>query len=255
MEIIRSRQNGLIQKMISLGRSAQARREAGMFLGAGQTLLEEALASGAEVTAVLSAEPLDVPGLRLVTPELLNAVSPLQNSPGPVFSVTMRPVPPPKDLTRVLVLENVQDPGNVGTVLRTADAFGADLVVLCGACADPYNPKTVRATMGAVFRQPVVRTDLAGLPGVLGTLPLYGAALSPDAADVRTLPGRGAAVAVGNEGQGLSGELLGLCRGRVVIPMRPRAESLNAAVAAAVILWEMARSEGIKPGFEPAKRD
>lgn len=241
METIRSRQNDLIKRFISLGSDGKARQASGEYLCAGEKLLNEAAASGAEITCVLAER--EMPGFpcRTVTPELLRAVSPLQNSPGPVFSVKMRPIPPPEKLCRVIVLENVQDPGNVGTVLRTADAFGVDLAVLCGACADAYNPKTVRATMGAIFRQPVVRTDTAGLPAVLGGLPLYGAALSPEAADIRALPKTGLAVAVGNEGRGLSPALLALCAGRVVIPMSPRTESLNAAVAAAVVMWEMTR--------------
>ena len=241
MEIIRSRQNELIRRFVALGSDAAARQEAGEFLCAGDKLLGEALSSGAEVVCTLSAEPIDAPGLRLVTPALLQAVSPLKNSPGPVFSVRMRALPPARTLSRALVLENVQDPGNVGTVLRTADAFGIDLVILCGACADPYNPKTVRASMGAIFRQPAARTETDGLPALLGGLPLYGAALSPDAADVRTLPQTGLAVAVGNEGRGLTDALLSLCAGTVVIPMRPQAESLNAGVAAAIVMWELVR--------------
>ena len=241
MEIIRSRQNETIKRFASLASDSGARREAGEFIGAGEKLLAEAVASGAEVTCVLSEAPVDGLPYRLVTPELLRAVSPLQNSPGPVFSVRMRAVPPAASLSRVIVLENVQDPGNVGTVLRTADAFGMDLVVLCGACADPYNPKTVRASMGAVFRQPAVRSDAAGLPALLGGLPLYGAALAEDAADIRALPKTGLAVAVGNEGGGLTAELLALCEGTAIIPMRPQTESLNAGVAAAVIMWEMVR--------------
>lgn len=205
-------------------------------------MLREAEGSGAEITCVLALEERSGLPCRTVTPELLKAVSPLQNSTGPVFSVRMRPLPPPETLRRVMVLENVQDPGNVGTVLRTADAFGIDLVALCGACADPYNPKTVRATMGAIFRQPVVKTTVSGLERVLGGLPLYGAALSPEAVDIRCLPSAPVAVAVGNEGKGLSPELLALCRGQTVIPMRPCAESLNAAVAASVVMWEMTRA-------------
>jgi len=241
MEIIRSRQNELIKRFAALASDAGARQEAGAYICAGDKLLGEALASGAEITCTLAAQPVDAPNVRLVTPELLRAVSPLQNSPGPVFSVKMRPLPPPETLERALVLENVQDPGNVGTVLRTADAFGVGLVVLCGACADPYNPKTVRASMGAIFRQPAAKTDTAGLPAVLGGLPLYGAALAEGAADIRPLPKTGLAVAVGNEGRGLTAGLLALCRGRVIIPMRPQAESLNAGVAAAVVMWEMVR--------------
>ena len=155
----------------------------------------------------------------------------------------MPPVQLPAAPRRVMVLEGVQDPGNVGTVLRTASAFGIDLVVLLGGCADLYHPKTVRATMGAVFRQPVWQTDLAGLEKALADwgLPLYGAALTDSARDVRSLPMAGLAVAVGSEGSGLTPALLSLCQGQVIIPMAPWSESLNAAVAAAVLMWEMVR--------------
>ncbi len=241
MEIIRSRQNELIKHFIALGADVKARQAAGEYICAGDKLLREAAASGAEIGCVLTAEPREGFPCRLVTPELLRAVSPLQNSPGPVFTVKMRPLPPPETLARVIVLENVQDPGNVGTVLRTADAFGIDLVALCGACADPYNPKTVRASMGAIFRQSVVRAETEELRTILGGLPLYGAALEADAEDIRLLPKTGLAVAVGNEGRGLTPELLAQCAGSVVIPMQPRAESLNAGVAAAVVMWEMVR--------------
>ncbi len=241
MEIIRSRQNETVKRLCALASDAGLRRETGEFIGVGETLLREAAASGAEIVCVLSDRPMEGLAYRLVTPELLRAVSPLKNSSGPVFSVRMRPIPPAETLSRVIVLENVQDPGNVGTVLRAADAFGMDLVVLCGACADPYNPKTVRATMGAVFRQPVVRADLGELPAVLGGLPLYGAALTENAVDIRELPKMNLAVAVGNEGRGLTEELLAFCAGQTIIPMRPCAESLNAGVAASVVMWEMVR--------------
>ena len=241
MEIIRSRQNELIKYFISLGSDGKTRLTAGEYICAGEKLLREAVSSGAEIGCVLGTEEYEGFDCRLVTPELLKAVSPLQNSPGPVFTVKMRPIPAAETLGRVIVLENVQDPGNVGTVLRTADAFGMDAVVLCGACADPYNPKTVRASMGAIFRQPVIKTDVEGLSAVLGDLPLYGAALAEGARDIRELPKTGLAVAIGNEGQGLTRELLSKCAGTAIIPMRPCAESLNAGVAAAVAMWEMTR--------------
>ena len=243
MEPIRSRQNQLVKRLAALGSDPGARQRAGEYLCAGSTLLEEAVASGAEVTCVLSTEELPDLPVRLVTPEILKAVSPLQNAPGPVFTVKVRPIPPAEKLRRVIVLENVQDPGNVGTVLRTADAFGMDLVVLCGSCADPYNPKTVRASMGAIFRQSVVKTDLAGLKDVLRGLPLYGAALAPGGLDVRDLPREPLAVAVGNEGKGLTAALLEKCAGTCRIPMGPRTESLNAGVAAAIVMWEMVRGD------------
>lgn len=241
MEILRSRQNERIKHFVALASDGKARQAAGEYVCAGDKLLREAIASGAEIGCVLATEEWPELECRLVTPELLKAVSPLQNSQGAVFTVKMRPIPAAETLRRVIVLENVQDPGNVGTVLRAADAFGMDAVVLCGACADPYNPKTVRASMGAIFRQPVVKTDAAGLGAVLGGLPLYGAALAEGAQDIRELPKTGLAIAIGNEGKGLTEELLSQCAGTTIIPMRPCAESLNAGVAAAVVMWEMVR--------------
>ena len=143
------------------------------------------------------------------------------------------------------MLEDVQDPGNVGTVIRTANALGIDIVVLIGDCADPFSPRCVRATMGAAFRQCVVETELGALPALLRRwgLGLCGTALTDSAVDIRSADLRGCAVAVGNEGHGLSGALLSLCRETVIIPMVPGSESLNAAVAGAVAMWELKRRE------------
>ena len=136
-------------------------------------------------------------------------------------------------------------PGNVGTAIRTANALGMDAVVLTGACADLYGPKTVRATMGALFRQPVLTCATDELMQLLRAngLKLYGAALTDTAQDLRRVPLTPAAVAIGSEGRGLSAELLAQCDGQIIIPMQPGAESLNAAVAAAVVMWEIARTE------------
>ena len=143
----------------------------------------------------------------------------------------------------ILALEGLQDPGNVGTVLRTADAFGIGLVVLLEGCADLYAPKTVRASMGAVFRQPAVQMSGEGFAAFcrMRQLPLYAAALSEKAKDLRTLSLKHCAVAIGSEGRGLSRALRACCDGELIIPMSGAAESLNAAVASAIIMWEMQR--------------
>ena len=135
------------------------------------------------------------------------------------------------------VIENLQDPGNVGTIIRSANAFDIDAVIMVGACADLYNPKTVRASMGAIFRQRVLKMSIDELDEFTRRqcLPLFGAALSDKAADNRS------AVAIGSEGRGLSRELLDICGGELIIPMNPHSESLNAAIAASVIMWEMSR--------------
>jgi TrmH family RNA methyltransferase len=144
---------------------------------------------------------------------------------------------------RYLVLDGVQDPGNVGTIWRSADAFGADGLILCSGCADPLGPKTVRATMGAVFRLPVYECEMERLAAALKerSIPLYATALRSDTEDLRKVKLDRAAVVIGSEGRGVSEETLALCEKTLKIPMTERCESLNAAVAASVVLWEMAR--------------
>lgn len=247
MERISSRKNGYIAYLRQLASDGALRREGGETVLDGEKLLGEALASGCEVTSLLAAEgslPGRVPeGARLYAapPELVAYASPVKNSPGPVFTVRLPERRAPERVESAVVLESVQDPGNVGTVIRTANALGVGAVILTGGCADPASPRCVRATMGAAFRQYVAETDLAGLAELLRAwdLPLYGAALAPGARDIREARLERAAVAIGNEGHGLSPELLGLCTGRVIIPMAPGSESLNAAVAAAIVMWEL----------------
>jgi TrmH family RNA methyltransferase len=140
----------------------------------------------------------------------------------------------------VLVLDAVQDPGNVGTMIRTAHALGAAATVALDGTADVRSPKVLRAAMGAIFRHPVVaagaadfasfasRSDFAVWAAVPGGEPLSGG---------DRVPAR-LALAIGNEGAGVRGELLALAQRRVTIPMRAGAESLNAAVAAGILLYE-----------------
>ena len=253
MDRITSRKNAFIMQLRALASDAEARREQGAFVCDGLKLLGEAVENGAEILSVLWKEggalsEIDCPVQAVAPAELFDHASPMKNSPGPLFTVRIPVDPKDGKIENAIILENVQDPGNVGTVLRTASAFSIGAVVLTGDCADLYSPKTVRATMGAVFRQRVLRLDRSELPAWLEEhgLPLYGAALSKDAQDMRGLDLTHAAVAVGSEGQGLSPELLALCRGEVIIPMDARSESLNAAVAASVLMWEMAREKGSK---------
>ena len=250
-ERITSRANPLIGHLRRLASSGSYRREQGQFLCDSPKLLAEALAWHAPVETVLHTESVPLPPLpdavRCVeVPEtLMAAVSPMKTPQGVLFTCRMRVSELPERLTRerYVVLDGVQDPGNVGTVLRTLDAFDADGLLLLPGCADPFGYKAVRASMGAVFRRPVWQCAPSELGALLrrSGLPLYGAALRQDAADVRRLSLRRGAVAIGSEGRGLSADVLALCDGMVYIPMSPRCESLNAAAAAAVLLWEAYR--------------
>ena len=250
MEELRSRQNSVIRYFRALARDGAMRAGEGLFLCDGRKLLEEALRSRAGIQCVLWKENRDeqVPGFReeyVLPGDLFEYVSPMNHSPGPLFTVS---IPKQKNFSkarRVLLLEEMQDPGNVGTVLRTADAFGIDGVILLEGCADPWAPKTARASMGAIFRQPILKTARDEAVSLIRelNLPLYGAALSPRAESIQKTDLQLAAVAIGSEGHGLSSELLAACDGELIIPMPGGAESLNAAVASAIVMWEMSRRE------------
>lgn len=249
MENITSRKNRIICHFRAVASDSAYRRECGEYICDGEKTLREALSFGAEVVTVLwkdTAGEIALPNeaSQYTAPaDLFEYASPLKSSAGPVFTVRI----PEKDsdfkINRAIVLENLQDPGNVGTVIRTANAFDIDAVILVGACADLYNPKTVRASMGAIFRQRVLEMDISSLREYLTEqkLPLYGAALSDKAMDMRETELRHSAVAIGSEGRGLSNDLLSVCDGELIIPMNPDSESLNAAVAASVFMWEMTR--------------
>jgi TrmH family RNA methyltransferase len=149
---------------------------------------------------------------------------------------------------RYLVLDGVQDPGNVGTIWRTADALGADGLLLVNGCADPYGPKTVRASMGACFRLPVWEAGPEELCALLerSGLPLYATALRADTVSLEQAGLGRCAVIIGSEGRGVSQSLLDRSGQTIRIPMRSRCESLNAAAAASVVLWEMVRQGGLE---------
>ena len=253
METITSRSNPLCTHLRKLASDRAYRRRSGEFLCDSPKLLEEALLHGGDLRTVVCTEDAALPsipaGVRLVTvpADVMKSVSPAQTPQGVLAVCAMRPTALPETLPgkRYVVLDGVQDPGNVGTILRTADAFRADGLFLVNACADLYNPKTVRATMGAVFRCPVWNCDIPDLRHLLTAsgLPLYGAALRADTVDARTLDYSRCAIAIGSEGKGLSQELLAVCDQTALIPMSDHCESLNAAMAATVLLWEAARND------------
>lgn len=247
-EHITSRANPLMVRVRKLGASRSFRRETGEFLGDGVKLLEEAVRWGADLTAVVYTAGTALPelpaGVRLaeVPEDVMKSISPMEAPQGALFTARCPGGALPKALSgrRYLALEGVQDPGNVGTIVRTADAFEADGVFLLPGCADLWNPKTVRSSMGAVFRLPAWNCSLEELHALAeeAGLPLAGSALREDTPDIREADLRRAVILVGSEGRGLSGAALALCAQTVRIPMGPRCESLNAAVAAAVLLWE-----------------
>ncbi len=258
MDTITSRKNQIITRLRALGADRAARDEAGEFLCDGEKLLHEALLWGAEITTVLwASEPTDeVPGAAhyRVPADLLSYVSPLKNAAGVVFSVRMKEWPRVAP-GRTLMLETIQDPGNLGTILRAAEAAGVTGVIMNRETVDVYSPKVVRSTMGAVLRVPFLTVEDLGkcVEGLRAGAFTGGEPVRVLAAHLKGAVDytaedycRPCAVMIGNESRGLSDELADLSDSRILIPMCGSVESLNAAMAATVIAFEAARQRRIK---------
>lgn len=247
MEKLTSRKNPLFTRVVKLQGSRKQRRIEGVFVGDGTKLLQEAVRWAPEcLETVIVQTGVECPELPAhvraveVPPTLMAQISRMEAPEGAMFLCAMPPQGTAGVKPGCLVLEGVQDPGNVGTILRTADALDIPVILLEG-CADPYNEKTVRATMGAIFRNPpamLTRSELVEQCREKN-IPLLATALTDRAKDLRSFDLRRAAVVIGSEGQGVSRELLEASDGQIIIPMTPRCESLNAAVASAIVLWQM----------------
>ncbi len=248
-ERITSRKNPLLQQVKKLLSSRSERRKTGLFVADGTKLLQEAVryCPGLETVILADGVQTQVPeGVRLVrvSGELMESLSPMEAPQGALFVCRM-----PGEVSfpakgGMLLLDGIQDPGNVGTILRTADAMEVPVVLLEG-CADPWNWKTVRASMGAVFRSPVYQASWAQVQTACkqAGIPIGVTALSPRASDIRRAGLKDMALVIGSEGRGVRQEIMECADRELIIPMNPHCESLNAAVAAAIVLWELRREQ------------
>lgn len=247
MELVTSRQNNLIRHVKKLACDRKYRRSCGEFLCEGPKMLSEAERWGFPPRVIVGTDEAQLHQWEgraakcvLVEPQLLAYAADTETPQGVLFTCEMPEPVQGLPGERLLVLDGVQDPGNVGTILRTADAFGAEALILLPGCADPWSPKTVRSTMGACFRLPVLSCTLEKLEQMLKEtgIPLYATALRQDTRDIRDADLSRAAVVIGSEGRGVSEQVLNACEMTLKIPMRERCESLNAAMAAGIVLWE-----------------
>lgn len=246
-EHITSRKNPLLLQVKKLLSSRKAREEAGLFVSDGTKLLEEAVRHFPGLDTVILSDGVEalVPeGVRLVrVPEdVMASISPMATPQGALFLCRLPEKKPFAAQKGMLLLDGIQDPGNLGTILRTADALEIPTVLLEG-CADPYSHKVVRASMGAVLRTDVVQTDWDTVKSVCAgaKIPIAVTALSGRAVDLRRADLTQMAVVIGSEGRGVRREILDSADAELIIPMNPRCESLNAAVAAAIVMWQMKR--------------
>ena len=244
-QIITSRKNPFLQQVKKLLSSKKAREESGLFVSDGTKLLSEAvkwypgldtviLSEGVEAEVPSHVRLIRVPG------DVMASISPMESPQGALFLCRLPERKAFEPKPGMLLLDGIQDPGNLGTILRTADALEVPVVLLEG-CADPYSHKVVRSSMGAVFRSPVIRSTWAEVKAACAQagIPVGVTALSDRARDLREADLKSMAVVIGSEGQGVRQEILASAGAELIIPMNPRCESLNAAVAATIVMWQM----------------
>ena len=244
-ERITSRKNPFLQQVKKLLSSRKTREELGLFAADGTKLLQEAVKYCPGLDTVILTEGVqaripDHVRQVIVPADVMESISPMATPQGALFLCRLPEKTPFVPRRGMLMLDGIQDPGNLGTILRTADALDIPVVLLEG-CADPYSHKVVRSSMGAVFRTPVVQTtwEQARQACAAAGIPLAVTALSHRAEDIRTASVAQMAVVIGSEGQGVRPQILDQADGELIIPMNPHCESLNAAVAAAIVMWQM----------------
>ena len=248
LEHITSLKNPKVTTWKSL-KDRKGRRETGCFLVEGRKMVEEAIASAFPVEAVLVdvdrqgefALPAGIPAYSMPG-HVLAAVCDTKTPQGIAAVVRMAEV----ELrgSRLVAMDGVQDPGNVGTIIRTADAAGFDGVILSNQCADVFSPKVLRATMGSVFRMGIRVTD--DLPDLLTRMVQEGASVLSSQLDGEPFYQRSSlnerfVLVIGSEGNGVTDEVKAIATHKVKLPMRGGAESLNAAVAAGIMMYELTR--------------
>ena len=252
--MITSPRNPKIQSIRGLQARSRARKREGAFVVEGVRLVEEALNAGWMPQLVLYTEDLGLRGDAVVnafqkqgvetipvTEQVMRAASDTQTPQGILAVLPLRSQTPPDPLEFVLVPDGVRDPGNLGTMLRTALAAGVQAVLLPPGTVDPYSPKVVRAAMGAHLRLSILPLSWDQLQGHLAQLNTYLADSSQGQPYFQTEFRSPTALIIGGEAAGASATAQGMTQTKVHIPMPGSAESLNAAVAAGILLFEILR--------------
>jgi len=261
-EYITSLQNERVKLAHALQTQSKARRKEGKMALEGVRLVQDALNRGLQPDFILydpdavqqEALTLNSPpsgrgtsGIFPVTPEIIRYLTDTEAPQGVIGIFPIQPPLLPEPLSRILILDAIGDPGNMGAILRSAAAAGVEAVLLAPGSVDAYNPKVLRAGMGAHFRMPILDAPWDRIGAYCYHLQLYLADMTGDVtydqADWRAPH----ALIIGSEAHGESEQAAKLAAQRVYIPMAAETESLNAAVAAAIILFEAARQRAISP--------
>ena len=260
--MITSAQNQKIQEVRKLAAKRKEREASGRYIIEGVRLVEEALGRADDCCYLLYSEPLTARAEKLVrdfrkkgvsveeiTPQLMDSIAGTESPQGVLAVMRAVSLPIPEKPDFLLIADGLQDPGNLGTLFRTAAAAGADGVLLMPGCADVYNPKVIRSGMGTHFRLPIRQMEwdeaeayLRAVPGMRILAADLDGAVSCWKTDLRGP----VALIIGSEGNGPCDRALSLADGRILIPMPGAVESLNAGIAAGILIFEVVRQREIR---------
>ncbi len=251
---ISARENKLVKQVIRLQTSARARREEGLFVLEGLRICGDARENGVVFERLIVSESAslkftkeigefaEISAFKYLVPDHLFKTMADTDSPQGIMAVARIPENNAKlnPKGRYIALENIADPSNLGAVARTAEALGVDGIILSRGGCDPYSPKSLRASMGTLLRIPLIITEDICATAKEYCLRTFACVPDADSTSLDSVTfGDGDVLLIGNEANGLLEETIKNCDTRVTIPMSGRAESLNAAVAAAIVMWEM----------------
>ena len=242
--IITSLDNDNVKKWKKLCKK-KYRDEFGIYLVEGEHLVEEAYKSGVlDKVIVLDGEDYSYDNIIYVSYEVMKAISSL-DTPNRIMGVCKKKESSDLLGKRYLLLDGVQDPGNLGTIVRSAVAFNIDTIVLSDDTVDLYNPKVLRSTQGMIFHTNIIERDLVSVIGELHNMGItvYGTDVNNgiDARELSSLDKTSFALVMGNEGNGVRREVKELCDKNLYINMNENVESLNVGVATSILLYELGR--------------
>ncbi len=242
---ITSRKNPILLELRQILSSPSYGKEKGLFVGDGWKLLDSAISAKFPLSQVIMTEDSNLPEELNTVPtitvpeDLMTWLSPQKSPQGVLFvgEIPKHRLKSPNG--NYLILDGVQDPGNVGTLWRTAQGLGATALVLLEGCAHPWSHKTLRSAMGASFHLPLYQMTGEEAVKIFSDYPLYGTALDENSKALGEVSLESCAVILGSEGKGVSPKLLSQCNETIYLPMAQGCQSLNVAMMGGIVLWEM----------------